>query len=151
MSVYCFTVPGEPVAKGRPKFTSRGGFVRAITPEKTANYETLVKLSFKQKYPDEVPVPKDTPVIVHIVAHFAIPKSVSKRKARDMQDGYIRPTKKPDCDNIAKIICDALNGIAYYDDSQIVKIEVDKVYNETPRVDVVIEYQDKRRNDLSTE
>lgn len=68
-----------------------------------------------------------------------------------MQDGYIRPTKKPDCDNIAKIICDALNGIAYYDDSQIVKIEVDKVYNETPGVDVVIEYQDNRRNDLLTE
>ena len=77
MDNFYFIVPGEPVAKGRPKFTTRGGFVRAITPEKTVNYETFVKLSFKQEFPLSVPFPKDTPLTVHIIAFFSIPKSTS--------------------------------------------------------------------------
>ena len=52
--------------------------------------------------------------------------------------GNIRPTKKPDCDNISKVICDALNGIAFHDDSMIVELAVEKFYSENPCVDVVI-------------
>lgn len=136
---YKFFVRGEPVAKGRPKFTTRGGFVRAITPEKTANYETLVKLSFQEQCPEAVPFPKDKPLYVSIAAHFRIPKSASRKKAEAMRNHDIPPTKKPDCDNIAKIICDALNGIAYYDDSQIAKLEVSKFYGDEPGVYVWIE------------
>lgn len=138
MSGYAFVVRGEPVAKGRPKFTTRGGFVRAITPEKTANYETLVKLSFQEQCPDAVPFPKDVPLYVIVNAFFSIPKSASKKKAEAMRDCAIRPTKKPDCDNLAKIICDALNGIAYYDDSQVVTLEVRKFYSDEPEVYVRI-------------
>ena len=136
---YKFFIRGEPVAKGRPKFTTRGGFVRAITPEKTANYETLVKLSFQQQFPNAVPFPKDTPLLVSIAAHFSIPKSASMKKAKAMRNHEIPPTKKPDCDNLAKIICDALNGIAYYDDSQIARLEVSKFYGDEPGVYVWIE------------
>lgn len=150
MDNFYFIVPGEPVAKGRPKFTTRGGFVRAITPEKTVNYETFVKLSFKQEFPLSVPFPKDTPLTVHIIAFFSIPKSTSKKKAREMADGYIRPTKKPDCDNLAKVICDALNGIAYYDDSQIVEITISKYYSGTPEVRVAIEKWNEGRDDILT-
>lgn len=147
---YFFVVPGEPVAKGRPKFTTRSGFVRAITPEKTANYETLVKLSFSQEYPEAKPFEKDTPLSVYIIASFGIPKSVSKKKAQEMTDCYIRPTKKPDCDNIGKIICDALNGIAFHDDSQIVELTINKYYSDTPQVRVCIEKWNDGREKILT-
>ena len=57
-----------------------------------------------------------------------------------MQSGKIRPTKKPDCDNCIKSITDALNGIAYIDDSQIVSIECEKWYSDRPRAEVMIDY-----------
>lgn len=147
---YYFVIPGEPVAKGRPKFSTRGGFVKAITPEKTANYETLVKLAFKQECPEAEIFEKSVPLTIHVIAYFSIPKSVSRKKAQDMQNGYIRPTKKPDCDNIGKIICDALNGIAFHDDSQIVELTVNKYYSNAPEVRVSIEEWDDGRNEQLT-
>lgn len=134
-----FIVPGEPVAKSRPKFVQRGGFTRAITPEKTVSFENLVKLMFKQQCPTAVPFEKDVPLRVQITSFFTIPKSVSKKKRQDMIERRIRPTKKPDCDNLAKAICDALNGIAFYDDSQVVELVLDKFYGESPETWVTIQ------------
>lgn len=131
-----FTIPGEPVGKGRPRFNGETG--RTYTPAKTVNYENLVKLCFRQAYPNHEPFAKKVPLGVEIFAHFKIPKSASKRKAEDMFDQIIRPTKKPDCDNIAKAVLDALNGLAYYDDSQVVQVYVYKRYSYTPHVEVVI-------------
>ena len=75
---------------------------------------------------------------VTINAYFAIPKSFSKKKQQEAKDGLIRPTVKPDCDNIAKNINDALNGIVYPDDKQIIRLEVNKYYSENERVEVII-------------
>lgn len=75
---------------------------------------------------------------VNIKAYYEVPKSTSKKKREEMLSNIIRPTKKPDFDNIGKIICDSLNFIAYHDDSAIVEAEVSKFYSETPRVDVII-------------
>lgn len=133
-----FTIPGEPAGKARPKFSTFNGHVRAITPKQTVSYENLVKLSFGQAYPGAKPIEKDVPLLVTITAFFKIPASVSKKKRQEMLDFKISPTKKPDCDNIAKAVLDALNGIAYYDDSQIVTLTVDKLYSDTPRVEVEI-------------
>ena len=119
---------GEPVAKARPRVTKFG----AYTPQKTVNYENLVKLSFiGEKLTGQLKM--------SIKAYFAIPKSVSKKKHKLMIEEKIRPTKKPDCDNVLKIICDALNTIAYDDDKQIVEMEISKFYSENPRVEVEIE------------
>lgn len=133
-----FTIPGEPKGKGRPRLGRSG---HAYTPHDTTVYENLVKLCYRDEYPDEGEIArKDEPVKVLIWAYYQIPKSVSKKTRMAMQMDDIRPSKKPDCDNIAKIICDALNGIAYYDDSQICELSVIKHYSETPRVEVKIEY-----------
>lgn len=119
---------GEPVAKARPRVTKFG----AYTPQKTVNYENLVKLSFQgEKLTGQLKMT--------VVAYFAIPKSVSKKKRKLMIEEKIRPTKKPDCDNVLKIICDALNTIAYDDDKQIVEMAIRKFYSENPRVEVEIE------------
>lgn len=130
-----FTVPGEPVGKGRPRVVRNNGFTRTYTPEKTASYENLVKLEFQRQGGRML---KDGPVKVWINADFGIPRSVSKRKREAMIAGHIRPTKKPDADNIAKVICDALNGLAWHDDSQVVMLHVEKRFAEEPEVYVTI-------------
>ncbi len=132
-----FTIYGEPIGKGRPKFSTMGRVARAITPEKTVNYENLVKLSYQQQC-NEKPYDKDVQLIAQIYAYFPIPKSASKKKQKEMQSMVLCPTKKPDLDNIVKAVLDALNGIAFYDDSQIVRLQVEKYYSDIPRVDVYI-------------
>ena len=129
-----FKVPGEPVGKGRPRFVRATG--RTYTPEKTERYENLVKLAFIKEYPDVVPI--EGPISVEMVANFSIPKSWSKKKQALAAAGALRPTKKPDTDNIAKIK-DALNGIAWIDDAQVVEESISKNYTEVPSLTIIIE------------
>lgn len=135
------TVEGQPVGKGRPKFARQGNFVKAYTPEKTAEYEELVRTIYSLKAKDKnyqtMFFSEGTPVAVEIKAYFKIPK-VSREIRKKMLSGEIRPLVKPDLDNIGKIICDALNGIAYDDDKQIAEMQIQKWYSETPKVEVVI-------------
>jgi Holliday junction resolvase RusA-like endonuclease len=126
-----FEIPGEPMGKQRPKFGK--GFT--YTPEKTVNYETLVKM----EYHNQVGKMLDGEIKATINAFYAIPKSASKKKSDLMCIRAIRPTKKPDMDNIAKIVLDSLNGIAYKDDSQVVDLVVRKYYSDVPGVTVILE------------
>ena len=75
---------------------------------------------------------------MRIQAFYSVPKSASKKKRAAMLNGMARPIKKPDMDNVVKIIADSLNGIAYHDDTQIVDCQIRKFYSETPRVVVTI-------------
>lgn len=127
-----FTVLGQPVAKGRPRVTKWGSY----TPEKTVNYENLVKYSYIEKYKDENAT--DAALGVEITFYFQIPKSTSKKNKELMLKGEIRPTKKPDIDNCIKSITDALNTIAYKDDSQIIDVVAHKYYSDDPRTEVII-------------
>lgn len=74
-----------------------------------------------------------------IVAHYAIPKATSKKQRALMAERLVLPTVKPDADNVAKAIKDALNKLAYRDDAQIAELVVLKVYDPTPSVDVLVE------------
>ena len=89
-----FTVPGTPVAKGRPRFSRQGNFVRTFTPEKTYNYEQLVKLAFMQAGCEKL----SGAVKVRIIAYFPIPKSTSKKRQKMMAEGEIRHMVKPDAE-----------------------------------------------------
>ena len=133
-----FTVLGEPVGKGRPRFGRQGQYVRTYTPEKTVNYETLVKLEYARQC-GKVMFEAETPLDMRITAYVPIPKSVSKKKRQAMIDRKIRPIKKPDSSNITKSIEDALNGVAYKDDTQIVDSQIRRFYGEQPRVVVTIQ------------
>lgn len=134
-----FTVIGEPTGKQRPKFSTFNGHAVVYTPKKTENYENLVKLSFVQQCGNHKPYDKAIPLKADITAYFAIPKSTTKTKCKMMIAEQLNPLKKPDLDNIAKICLDALNGIAYYDDSQIVELTVRKKYSEQPRTEIKID------------
>lgn len=130
-TMYSLTIPGDPVAKARPRVGKYGTF----TPQKTKNYETLVKELYFTKYGQTL---MEGELKIDLKAFFSIPKSTSKKKRAEMQDGRIRPTKKPDIDNIIKSVTDALNGVAYVDDSQVVEIVAHKHYSDVPRVEIHI-------------
>lgn len=127
-------IPGKPLGKQRPRVLKNG---ITYTPKETVDYETLIKEIYATEY--RLQRPKEGPLELKIRAYFPIPKSVSKTKATSMERGHIRPTKKPDVDNIIKIVADALNGIAYRDDSQIVSCSLEKWYSSIPRVEIEIQ------------
>nr|DAH53907.1 MAG TPA: Endodeoxyribonuclease RusA [Caudoviricetes sp.] len=131
-----FAVFGNPMGKQRPKFSTFGKYGKAYTPEKTVNYETLVKMTYLEKYRGVPPLGK--PVTLRVVAWYPLPVSWSKKKRERALCGHIFPIVKPDLDNVAKIICDALNGIAYVDDKQIVEVMIQKLYADCPRVEIGI-------------
>ncbi|MEF2620089.1 MAG: RusA family crossover junction endodeoxyribonuclease [Clostridia bacterium] len=128
-----FTIPGKVQAKQRPRFN--GKF--AYTQRETVAYENWVKTCYLEKYKGQKLLEK--PLKVKIIAYYDIPKSTSKKKQKMMLDNEIFPTIKPDADNIAKSILDSLNGIAYLDDKQVVKLIVEKYYSKSANVTVMIE------------
>lgn len=131
-----FTVPGEPQGKARPRVVRNGAFTRTYTPEKTASYENLVKLEYQRQCPGQYI--GDAAIYMRMVCYYGMARSDSRKRRQAKLDGVIRPTKKPDCDNVGKVIADSLNGIAYKDDAQIVSMLIEKYYAEIPRVEVEI-------------
>lgn len=129
------TVPGEPVAQGRPRFSTQHGFVRVYDPQKSRTYKdsirTIALNVIQQRFLG--------PVVMTVDIYRAIPKSWSRKKQEEAENGFIKPTLKPDVDNYVKSIKDALNGIAYVDDSQVVVLIISKHYARQPRVEIVIE------------
>ena len=115
-------VTGKIRGKARPR-VCRG---HAFTPKDTIEYEKLVRECYKKQDGWYL----EGSIKALIIAYYKIPKSYSKKRVQAIRDGLEKPTKKPDADNIAKIILDSLNGIAYKDDSQIVELRVIKRYTE---------------------
>lgn len=130
-----FTVYGEPTAQGRPKFARRGKFVTAYDPKKSREYKDTVYSVALEHKPKEL---LEGALVMQVDIYRSIPKSFSKVKRTAIKDGILRPTTKPDCSNVVKGIEDALNGVIYKDDSQIVESVVKKFYSDTPRVAITI-------------
>lgn len=121
-----FIIPGPVVGKGRPKFARRGNFVTTYTPEKTANYENLVKLAAHRAMDgrDHISVAVRCKIVVWVEP----PASWSNKKRLAALSGEIHPTSKPDLDNVAKGILDAMNEVVFKDDKQVVELSLSKHY-----------------------
>ena len=154
-----FRIDGKPQAKQSVKFAKiqyKDGreFIHKYTPEDMVSYANWVKQCFRLSYPEHLPSEfYNKPLVCRITVNYEIPKSISAKKRIEMLKGYIIPTVKPDCDNISKSICDALNGIAYPDDKQIAKLIVKKVYNTEPYTIVeiaVLSTQPQEQNTAQT-
>ena len=130
-----FVVLGPPQGKGRPKASSRGGFVRMYTPAPTRLYEAeIARLGEIAR--GDWPV-LETPVSLRVIAHHPIPGSWSKKRQQLALAGDCMPGK-PDLDNVAKAVLDALNGVIYLDDKQVVRLVAEKKYSFDPRVEVYV-------------
>lgn len=131
-----FTIPGNPVPKARPRVTRTG---HTYTPKKTADYEKLVQIYAKQEMAIQQLNPTTEAVRLTVEAFFPIPASWTKAKKEKALNGDLKHTSKPDSDNLIKAVQDALNGIVYKDDSQIVSVSGSKAYSSEPKVEVTVE------------
>lgn len=128
-----FKIPGKAQAKQRPRM-GRSGIV--YTPKETLVYENYVKMCYSDYARQFEWLPYENQVKAEIDVLVAVPKSDSKAKKKAKIEGAIRPTVKPDCDNLAKSILDSLNGLAYQDDKQVVELSIKKYYAENAEVRV---------------
>lgn len=135
-----FTYHGEAVGKGRPRYSRRGDYVHTYTPKKTKEFEDAIRFEFMASNCEAMPVyDREVTLKAKVTVGVSIPKSYPKKKQALCRDRFIAPTKKPDLDNILKSIFDALNGYAFDDDSQIVKVIAEKIYADEPFVEVTID------------
>ena len=133
-----FSVLGEPKGKARPKTVKlKNGASHTYTPDGTVLYENLIATEYRRQIGD-VSFPDKEMLEMRVIAYFTIPGSASKKTKMLMEDREIRPTKKPDMDNIVKVVADALNKVAFRDDSQIVECRISKYYSTQPRIEVTI-------------
>lgn len=129
-----FVIYGQPQGKQRPRVVTRGGATHGYTPAKTAAYERLVAEAYKQSFPGLEAHSGAVQIVIRAI--YAVPKSWPAKRKQEALSGLRLPTVCPDCDNILKIIADALNGVAWQDDKQITFATVVKDYGVEPRVEV---------------
>lgn len=140
MQSVTFQVPGKPQGKARARTVYNKHLKQSIsyTPEGDLLYENLIKTLYVQAA-EGIRFERGTPVTLRIIARFEPPKSVSKKRQRLMLEGEIPVLKKPDIDNIVKVVADALNGAAYHDDTQIIFIVAKKAYSAEEGLDITVE------------
>lgn len=136
-TILTLTIPGIPVGKGRPKFTTAGRFARAYTPAKTRHYEDLIRCAAANAMGDRLPL--DEPVSMVVTAYVAMPKSLSQAKRIDAVAGILKPCTRPDLDNYAKAALDGCNAIIFRDDSCVTDLIIRKRYSDRPRLVITIE------------
>ena len=136
MEIIRFEIPGEAQAQMRPRATTINGQVRMYDHKKSRDYKAYVQQTAKPYMPKE---PITEPVTMRVIIYKGLLKSFSKKKRQEALDGILLPDKKPDVDNLAKTFMDALNGMAYKDDSQIVTLIAEKRYAEEPYVFIEIQ------------
>lgn len=146
MDAITFTVYGEPKGKQRPRFSRQGNAVRTYTPSQTVAYENEIKEAFNKAGGSGFWCGKDEYFNMCVLCYFPMPKRTPQKKRMKMLSvpPEIYP-KKPDCDNIAKAVADALNEVAFYDDSRMCRLMVSKAYTQyEPRIVVFIAKTEKK-------
>lgn len=128
-----FTVEGDAVGKGRPRVSTIAGRPRLYTPAKTVAWERIVADAAKAAMGSQEP--SEHPMAVGIKIDVQIPQSWSKARRSAAEQNQVHPGK-PDLDNVAKAVLDALNGIVYVDDKQVVRLTATKRYAAVAMVEV---------------
>lgn len=132
---YNFTVNTKAIGKARPRFNT---YTKATyTPQKTKNYEEIIKNTFQEKYGLKIN-PSPNAIHIKIDVEYAPAKSYSKKKKDMLIDEKVGYMHKPDADNIAKAVLDALNGVVWLDDRQVVELVVLKAYGKEDKVNIEI-------------
>jgi Holliday junction resolvase RusA-like endonuclease len=130
-------LPGPPRGQGRPRSriaTKKGGdqFVAVYKDAESRSYEAMLRYAAQQAMAGRPPY--EHPLNVRVTAFMPVPDSWSDRQKRLALQGARRPSGRPDADNILKAILDACNRIVWVDDARIVKLLIEKHYDERPRL-----------------
>lgn len=131
-------VSGEPVAQGRPKFSTIGGHARAVDPAKSREYKQIVSVMARQKMEQEGIPLMEGPLLLTVRVNRIPPKSMGKKRGAQAADENWGITTKPDLDNYVKLVSDALNGVVFADDSQVVEIRASKRFAHTPGIEITV-------------
>ena len=131
-----FQVEGNPKGKGRPRFSRVGSFTKVYTDKQTLTYEATIATFAKQAMGGMEPL--KTPVSVFLYVRLPVPQSYPKKRREGCLGGFEKPCKKPDIDNIAKTYLDAMNGVIFVDDTQVIDLHVKKLYSVVAGVDVMV-------------
>lgn len=132
-----FTIEGNVQAQQRPRFSRQGGFVKTYDPPESAKYKKYVAEVAEQYKLQEL---IDSPIRLTIDVYIQIPKSYTKKKRQQIENGELVHIKKPDVDNLAKGIKDGITGVLWTDDSLIVELTVRKHYSDNPRAELLVEW-----------
>ena len=136
-----FTAHVSPCGKDRPRFSFKSGFPRVYTSEKTRRFETIFSDVAHGAMMRAGHMPTYDAVRLRIVAYFPVPKSYSKKKRGHCIEGVIKPTIKPDIDNVVKAALDAMNGVVYDDDKQVFELVITKRYTDRGEGYIEVEVQ----------
>ncbi len=129
-----FEIPGPVVGKGRPRFVRQTG--RTYTPEATLTYENLIRATAAEKMRGAAPTERPVDMVLRVLTPVTAGWPEWKRAAA--LAGTVKPTGKPDADNVLKLVSDALNGIVFKDDAQVVTATLEKAYGAVPGLSVHI-------------
>ncbi len=135
-------IPGVPVAKKRPRFSTRGKFPVAYNDQRREEsaWRACASSALARAKVTMLPIPAGVPVDLKIDFHMPVPKSMSRKKQeRSLGSPH---TKKPDADNLVKFVKDCLNGIAWHDDSQVWQVFARKIYGPEPKTRITLEWED---------
>ncbi|MAH46402.1 Holliday junction resolvase [Candidatus Pacearchaeota archaeon] len=130
-----FIIPGPAKGKGRPQFVRATGI--AFTPKATRIQEAFVKSLAAKAMNGKSAF--EGPVSLRVEVWVGVAKSWTKKKKEAALTGKAKPTGRPDLDNLIKLLADAMNGVVFKDDSQIVHLEARKDYCDEAKTFVYIE------------
>ena len=147
-----FTYFGSVRGQGRPRTRLMGRTAVIYKADIDREYEQMIAWAYQMKHGNEEPI--QGAFGIQIKAVLEPPKSASKKRQAQMLQGYIKPTTKPDTDNVVKAVLDALNGIAFEDDKNCISINGIKMYGDEERIEVVLTYcgeEGANENETNTE
>lgn len=146
-----FVVPGEVIGQGRPRAFNLKGHIRMYDPDKSRDYKSKINMyafsRMKALGMDKLQEADGKGFRVKITAYFAPPKSYSKKKYSQAMAGEIRPTKKPDCDNIIKAVLDALNNVFWEDDRLVSSVYLTKEFLYQPQLRVSVDWDEPEKKE----
>lgn len=129
-------IPGAPMAQPRLRHFQRGGFAQVYDP--ALNEKKRIREYLKKIRPDDYVMP-EYPVI-SITWYMPIPSSMPARLKKLAQTNSLRHVKKPDTDNLLKLLFDTLSGIWIRDDSELAIRAAVKVYSPVPRTEILLDH-----------
>lgn len=127
-----FAVLGPPQGKARARVVNRHGKSNAFTPRRTEDYEATIAGQAQQAMAGCLPL--DGPILITLAAEYPIPTTWAKWKQDAAIGGDLLPTVKPDLDNVVKAVKDALSGVCWRDDTQVVSAQTSKRYGVQPKL-----------------
>lgn len=131
--MYQFEIYGKPVPQKQTRFCLKGGFARPYDP----SIKDKQQIQWQIK-PNAPKIPLTCPIHLSIAFYLLPPKTASKATKKAMLGRTILPNRKPDIDNLAYIITNALKGIVYEDDSQICKMTLYKIYGKEEKTSICV-------------